>query len=77
MLFYLLNSTAYTDRYMLCCVSGIPFGSVNLLHGVDKHESKVMSLPMLPPFMLEYVGLQLFSQSPRVAISCFHTVKDQ
>jgi hypothetical protein len=23
--------------------SGIPFGSVNLLHGVDKDESKVMS----------------------------------
>lgn len=36
--------------------SGIPFGSVNLLHGVDKHESKVISSPALS-FMLDNVGL--------------------
>lgn len=26
------------------CLAGIPFGSVNLRHGVDEHESKVRSL---------------------------------
>lgn len=55
MLFYLLNSASYIDFHVLCCIAGIPFGSVNLLHGVDKHESKVMSSPMLFPFMLESV----------------------
>nr|KYP74644.1 ER degradation-enhancing alpha-mannosidase-like 2 [Cajanus cajan] len=32
--------------------TGIPFGSVNLLHGVDKHESKVKQPSLkLPPFI--------------------------
>jgi hypothetical protein len=46
--------------------SGIPFGSVNLLHGVDKDESKVMSSPpMLSSLMLEDVG-QCFLVNDRV-----------
>lgn len=49
--------------------SGIPFGSVNLLHGVDKHESKVMSSSMLSPFMLEVVGLGfLVNDLPKLLI---------
>jgi len=39
-------------------LSGIPFGSVNLLHGVDKHESKVKQPSPIYLLLLEYVGLQ-------------------
>jgi len=42
------NSSSYVVFHVLC-FAGIPFGSVNLLHGVDKHESKVkQSSPTLP-----------------------------
>lgn len=53
---------------MPCFCAGIPFGSVNLLHGVDKHESKVKKpSPMLPILFLEYVGLEPGHWSTTVA----------
>lgn len=50
-----INVLSLHDHIQILFIAGIPFGSVNLLHGVDEHESKAK------PFHIFSLCASLFS----------------